>query len=319
MLRYTLSRLAALLQVLVIMSIVIYGLIYAMPGDPATVILGDEATPERVAELRGELGLDQHPVAGYVSWAWSALGGDLGDSIFLRQPVTEVLGERMLPTLSIAVLATFLSVIVAIPLATFAARRRGGVADVSVTVLAMLGIAVPGFVLALFLVRVFAVQLGWFPPAGFTDPGRDLGDFLRSIFLPAASLAVVQVALLGRITRSSVVETLGQSFVTVARAKGLSPRGVLFGHALRASLVPILTVLAGSFGTLLAGAAVVETVFNIQGVGELIVTAISRRDYPVIQGTVLTIALIYVVLNFVVDLLYPALDPRIRLTAGGRR
>jgi len=318
MLRYGLARLLALLQVIVVMSIVVYALIYAMPGDPATVILGDDATPEQIAELRAQLGLDQPAWLGYLDWVSAVLRGDLGYSIFLRAPVAEVLGERIVPTVSIALLASFVSVIVAIPLALAAARRQGGAADVSLTVVAMLGIAVPGFLLSLLLVRVFAVQLGWFPVAGYASPDEGPWTFLRYLVLPAVALGVVQVSVLGRITRSSVVDVLSSSFITVARAKGVSPAGVLYGHGLRNALVPIVTVLAGSFGSLLAGAVVVETIFNIPGVGQLIVTAISRRDYPVIQSTVLVIALIFVVLNFVVDLLYPLLDPRIRLTAGAR-
>ncbi len=319
MLRYALARLLALIQVIVVVSIVIYALIYAMPGDSATVILGDAATPERVAELRTQLGLDQPPVLAYLEWAWSALRGDLGESIFLQEDVTSVLAERLVPTVSIAVLASLLSVVIAVPLATAAARRRGGVADVSLSALAMLGVAVPGFVLALLLVRVFSVQLGWFPVAGYADPSEGFGEFLRYLVLPAVALGVVHVSVLGRITRSSVVEVLSSAFIGVARAKGVSPAGVLSRHALRNSLVPIVTVLAGSFGSLLAGAAVIETIFTIPGIGQLLVTAISRRDYPLIQGTVLVIAVIFVVLNFLVDLLYPLLDPRIRLTAGAKR
>jgi peptide/nickel transport system permease protein len=319
MLRYGLARLLALVQVIVVMSIVIYALIYAMPGDPATVILGDDATPERIAELRTQLGLDRPPLLGYLDWAWSAVRGDLGYSIFLRAPVTEILAERLVPTVTIAVLASLVSALVAIPLAAAAARRRGGAADVSLTALAMLGLAVPGFLLALLLVRVFAVQLGWFPVAGYAPPSAGPLAFLSYLILPAVALGVVQVSVLGRITRTSVVDVLGASFITVTRAKGVSTTSVLYRHALRNALVPIVTVLAGSFGALLAGAAVVETIFNIPGIGQLIVSAIARRDYPTIQGTVLTIALIFVVLNFFVDLLYPLLDPRIRLVSGARR
>lgn len=319
MLKYGLARLLALVQVVVIISIVIFALMYAMPGDPATVILGDTASPEQIDALRVELGLDRPAVLAYFDWAWAALQGDLGTSIFLRKPVLEVLGERLVPTVSIALLALLVSLVIAIPLAVAAAKRRGGAADVSLSALAMLGIAVPGFLLSLVLVRIFAVQLGWFPVAGYADPSKGLGEFFKYLVLPAIALGVVQVSIIGRITRSTMVDTLASAFITVARAKGVSPRGVLWGHGLRNSLVPIITVAAGSLGTLLAGAAVVETIFNIPGIGQLIVTSISRRDYPVIQGIVLVIALILVVLNFLVDLLYPALDPRIRLNAGARR
>ncbi|GAA2075777.1 ABC transporter permease [Microbacterium hatanonis] len=319
MLRYALARLLALAQVVVVMSVVVYALIYAMPGDPATVILGDDATAEQIAELRAQLGLDRPAWLGYLDWLSAVLRGDLGYSIFLRAPVAEVLGERLVPTVSIALLAAVVSLLVAVPLAVAAARTRAGAADTTLSIVATLGMAVPGFLLALLLVRVFAVQLGWFPVAGYAPPERGILPFLSYLVLPAVALGVVQISLLGRITRSSVVDVLSTSFVTVVRAKGVSSSGVLYGHALRNALVPIVTVLAGSFGSLLAGAAVVETIFNIPGIGQLIVTAISRRDYPVIQATVLVIALIYVVLNFVVDLLYPLLDPRIRLAAGGRR
>lgn len=319
MLRYGLARLLALVQVLVVMSIVIFALIYAMPGDPASVILGDDASAEQIAEFRTQLGLDQPVWLRYLDWLWSALHGDLGYSIFLRDDVAHVVAERLVPTISISLLATVVSVLVAIPLAVAAARRRGGVADVSLSAVAMLGLAVPGFLLSLFLVQLFAVQLGWLPVAGYADPSEGIGEFLKYLILPAVALGVVQVSVLGRVTRVSVVDALAGSFIAVAEAKGVSPSGVLYRHALRNALVPIVTVLAGSFGTLLAGAAVVETIFNIPGIGQLVVTAISRRDYPVIQGTVLVIAVIYVLLNFVVDLLYPLLDPRIRLTAGAKR
>ncbi|WP_440709637.1 ABC transporter permease [Herbiconiux sp. YIM B11900] len=319
MLRYGLARLLALVQVLVVMSIVIFALIYAMPGDPASVILGDDASAEQIAEFRAQLGLDQPVWLRYLDWLWSALHGDLGYSIFLHDDVAHIVAERLVPTVSIALLATVVSVLVAIPLALAAARRRGGVADVSLSAVAMLGLAVPGFLLSLFLVQLFAVQLGWLPVAGYADPSEGIGEFLRYLVLPAVALGVVQVSVLGRVTRVSVVDALAGSFIAVAEAKGVSPGGVLYRHALRNALVPIVTVLAGSFGTLLAGAAVVETIFNIPGIGQLVVTAISRRDYPVIQGTVLVIAVIYVLLNFVVDLLYPLLDPRIRLTAGAKR
>lgn len=319
MLKYALARLLALVQVVVIMSIVIFALIYAMPGDPATVILGDTATPEQIAELRGQLGLNQPVVFAYLEWAWQALQGNLGSSIFLREPVLAVLGERLIPTLSIAVLALCISLIIAIPLAVAAAQRRNGAANYTLTAVAMLGIAVPGFLLSLFFVRIFAVQLGWFPVAGYADPSDGLAEFLRYLVLPSVALGVVQVSIIGRITRSSMVETLAAAFIPVTRAKGVSPRRVLWAHALRNALVPVITVAAGSFGTLLAGAAVVETIFNIPGIGQLIVSSISRRDYPLIQGIVLVISLIFVVLNFLVDLLYPALDPRIRLSSGGRR
>ncbi len=319
MLKYSLARAFALLQVVIVMSIVIFALIYAMPGDPATVILGDTATAEQVEELRGQLGLDQSPVLAYFDWVGGALRGDLGTSIFLHKPVLQVVGERLIPTASIAIFALLISLLIAIPLAVGAARKRGGAVDTTLTVVAMLGVAIPGFLLALVLVRVFAVQLGWFPVAGYKDPSAGLGEFLRYLILPAVALGVVQVSVIGRMTRSTMVTTLSAAFIDVTRAKGVSSRRVLWGHALRGSLVPVITVAAGSFGALLAGAAVVETIFNIPGIGQLIVTSITRRDYPVIQGVVLVVALIFVVLNFVVDLLYPLLDPRIRLSTGGKR
>lgn len=316
MLRYGLARLLALVQVLIVLSLVVFGLIYAMPGDPATVILGDNAQPEQIAELRAQLGLDRPIWERYLEWAAGALHGDLGDSIFLHQSVTEAVMTRLVPTMSIALLATLISVSVAVPLAVAGARRPGGGADTSLTALAMLGVAVPGFLMSLVLVQIFAVWLGWLPVAGYVDPSSGLWPSLRSILLPATALAIVQVSLLGRVTRSSVGESLAAAFIPVAIAKGVSPRRVLYGHALRNALVPIVTIVAGSFGALLAGAAVVETIFNIPGIGQLIVTAISRRDYPVIQGTILIVAVITVVLNFIVDLLYPRLDPRIRLVRG---
>lgn len=310
---YVAGRLFALVQVLLILSVVIYLLIYLMPGDPAAVMLGDGATPAQVAELRGELGLDRNPVVRYVEWLGQVLRGDLGYSVFLRQDVAAAIAARIVPTVTIAVLALAVALGVALPLGIGAAQRPGGVADKVLTVVAMGGVAVPGFLLSVFLVQIFAVNLGWLPVAGYAPPAAGAGEFLRYLVLPALALGVVQAAVIGRVTRSTMRAALARPFVTTARATGVSRRRAALTFALPSALPPIVTIAALSFGTLIAGAVVVETIFNIPGLGQLVVNSIERRDYPVIQGIVLVVAVFYVLLNLVVDLLYPVLDPRVRL------
>ncbi|HLS49666.1 MAG TPA: ABC transporter permease [Actinomycetaceae bacterium] len=314
--RYIGGRLLALVQVLFVISVVIFLLIYLMPGDPAVVILGDGATPDQIAALRAELGLDQNLFARYGEWLGQVVRGDLGHSIFLRQDVAEAIAARAVPTVTIALLALLVALAIALPLGMRAAQRPGGPADGALAVVAMGGVAIPGFLLAIFLIQVMGVNLGWLPVAGYAPPSAGAGAFLSHLVLPAVALGAVQAALIGRVTRSTMREALSRPFITTARAGGASRGDVAWRFALPTALPAILTIAAQSLGTLIAGAVVIETIFNVPGLGQLVANSIERRDYLAIQGVVLVVAVFYVLLNLVVDLLYPVLDPRVRLGEG---
>lgn len=310
---YLIKRVLALVPVLGIVAVVVFLLIHLTPGDPAAVILGPEASEEDVQALREELGLTAPLYLQFFRWLGGVLQGDLGESLFIRQPVTEVLADALGPTLSLALLAELLALVIAVPAGIMAARRRGTAADRAFMTGALLGISVPSFLMGLFLVLVFAVGLGWFPVAGFRPPEEGLGEHLTYLVLPAIALGAMQAALIARTTRSSMLDVLTENYMKTAKAKGLSDRVRIYKHALRNAALPVLTVVGQTFGTLIAGAAVVETVFNIPGIGQLVVNSVERRDFVVIQGVVLLIAVSYVLINLVVDVLYSALDPRIRV------
>lgn len=312
---FLIKRFVQLLEVLLIMSVVIFLLIYLIPGDPARVILGDGATPQAVTSLRTSMGLNLPLPVQYVKWLAGVFTGNLGHSYFFKESVTAILLSRIGPTLEIAVLALLIALLISVPLGIHAAIRRGRVADKTLTAVALVGVAIPGFVLSLLLIQVFAVNLGWLPASGYQEVSAGLWQNLRSIILPAFALGIVQASVIGRITRAAVADVVGSPYIRTAVAKGASQSRVTYGHVLRNALMPILTICAQSFGGLVAGAAIVETIFDIPGIGQLLVSAIDRRDYQVIQGVVLVTALMYVLLNLVVDLLYTAIDPRVRLKA----
>lgn len=310
---YLIKRVLALVPVLGVVAVVVFLLIHLTPGDPAAVILGPEASEADVQALRAQLGLNDPLYVQFLRWLGGVLQGDLGDSLFIRQPVTEVLADALGPTLSLAILAELLAVVVAVPAGIVAARRRGTAVDRAFMGGALLGISVPSFLSGLFLALVFAVGLGWFPVAGFRTLEDGLGRHLTYLVLPAIALGGLQAALIARTTRSSMLDVLTENYMKTAKAKGLSERVRIYKHALRNAALPVLTVIGQTFGTLMAGAAVVETVFNIPGIGQLVVNSVERRDFVVIQGVVLLIAISYVLINLVVDVLYSILDPRIRV------
>ncbi len=318
MVKYIVQRIFSLVPVLLVVAVVVFLLIHLSPGDPALVILGDEANEESVAELRARLGLDLPLYQQFFRWFADVLRGDLGDSIFLDMSVTEAFFSHLQPTVSLAILAQSIALIIAIPLGIVAARRRGTWADQAVMGFSLLGISIPSFLFGLFLILLISVKLQWLPVAGYAPPSSGLWNHLRYLILPAIVLGFMQAALIARMTRSSMIEALAQPYIKTARAKGLKPSVVTYKHALRNAFIPILTVIGETFGTLITGASVVETVFNIPGIGQLIIHSIQRRDFPVIQGSILLITVTYVLLNLAVDLLYGLLDPRIRL-AGDRR
>jgi peptide/nickel transport system permease protein len=310
---YLIRRLLALVPVLGVVAVVVFLLIHLTPGDPAAVMLGPEASAAQVDALRAQLGLNDPLYVQFFRWLGGVLQGDLGESLFIRQPVTQVLADALGPTLSLAIMAELLALVVAVPAGIVAARRRGTAVDRAFMGGALLGISVPSFLSGLFLVLVFAVGLGWFPVAGFRPVEDGLGRHLTYLVLPAIALGGLQAALIARTTRSSMLDVLTENYMKTAKAKGLSERVRIYKHALRNAALPVLTVIGQTFGTLIAGAAVVETVFNIPGIGQLVVNSVERRDFVVIQGVVLLIAVSYVLINLVVDVLYSALDPRIRV------
>jgi peptide/nickel transport system permease protein len=310
---YLIKRVLALVPVLGVVAVVVFLLIHLTPGDPAAVILGPEASEAQVQALRTQLGLNDPLHLQFLRWVGGVLQGDLGESLFIRQPVTDVLAEALGPTLSLAIMAELLALVVAVPAGIVAARRRGTAVDRAFMGGALLGISVPSFLSGLFLVLVFAVGLGWFPVAGFRPLEDGLGRHLTYLVLPAIALGGLQAALIARTTRSSMLDVLTENYMKTAKAKGLSERVRIYKHALRNAALPVLTVIGQTFGTLIAGAAVVETVFNIPGIGQLVVNSVERRDFVVIQGVVLLIAVSYVLINLVVDVLYSVLDPRIRV------
>ncbi|GIN89325.1 ABC transporter permease [Siminovitchia terrae] len=298
---------------MLVVAVVVFFLIHLTPGDPASIILGPEALPEDVEKLREELGLNLPIIQQFFIWLSGIFKGDLGWSLFMDMPVTEAFFSHLGPTLSLAIFAQIISIVIAIPFGIIAATRRGTAVDQFFMVFALLGISIPSFLLGLLLILVFAVKLHWLPVAGYQPLSAGLLNHLKFLILPAITLGAIQAALIARMTRSSMLDILNMNYIKTAHAKGLKERVVIFKHAFRNAFIPILTVIGQSFGTLVAGAVVTEAVFNLPGLGQLIVNSIQRRDFVVIQGTVLLIAGAYVLINLIVDLLYGIIDPRVRL------
>ncbi|AGB69702.1 ABC transporter, permease protein [Rhizobium tropici CIAT 899] len=310
-------RIFGLVLTLIAVSLLIFAVMVLLPGDPAAITLGTSATSETLAALRHDMGLDQPLIVRYGQWLAGALTGDLGTSYTYGVPVAGLIAERLVVTLPLALLAILLSVVVAVPLGVAAAARRGGVFDIIATLFSQMGIAVPGFWVGLLLVLVFATSLGWMPAGGF--PGWESGFWpaAKSLVLPAAALALPQAAVLTRVTRSAVLDTLHEDFARTAIAKGLSRSRVLWGHVVPNALVPVLTILGLQFTFLVAGAVLIENVFTLPGLGRLAYQALSQRDVIVLQDVVLFFAGLVIVVNFLVDLSYLVIDPRLR--AGGAR
>ncbi|TQR21433.1 ABC transporter permease [Psychrobacillus vulpis] len=310
---YILKRLLSLIPVLLVVAVVVFLLMHITPGDPAAVILGPEASPEEVAELREELGLNKPPIEQFISWFGNVLQGDFGTSIFMKQPVSQAFFEHLGPTLSLAIMAQVLAIVVAIPLGVLAAKFRGSILDQTFMGISLLGISVPSFLLGLFLILLIGVELKWLPVAGYKPIDAGLVNHIKYLILPAIALGSMQAALIARMTRSSMLDVLNANYIKTARSKGVKETIIVIKHTLRNAFIPILTIIGQTFGTLVAGAAVVETVFNIPGIGQLIINSVERRDFAVIQGSVMLIAVSYVLINLVIDLLYGVIDPRVRL------
>lgn len=312
MVAYVIRRLLLIIPVLIVVGVIVFFLIHVTPGDPAALMLGGEATPSQVATLRHELGLDQPLPTQFVHWVGGILHGNLGQSIFLNESVTKAILQRAQVTGLLTIYALIISLLIGVPAGIIAAIRRNSLLDRGLMVLSVSGVAVPSFYLAILLILLFAVALHWLPSGGYVPISQSLWGHFKSMILPAISLGFARSALLARLIRASMLDVLREDYIRTASAKGLAHKRVVMVHALRNALLPAVTVVGFSVGALLGGAVIIETVFTLPGMGQLVVQSVLRRDYPVIQGTLLVIAFIYVVVNLVVDLAYVYIDPRVR-------
>ena len=310
------KRLATFLITLAVASAVVFAVLELLPGNAAEVILGDTATPESVAALNAKLGLDRPPLQRYLDWTGGLLRGHTAHSISYDTPTAELIAERLHVTLPLAVMAMALTVVLALALGVYAASRHNKLGDVGVMAASQMGIAIPNFWFAILLILLFAVKLQWVSAGGFPgwteDDGGGLWEGLQSLILPAIALALVQAAILARVTRSAVLDVMREDFVRTARAKGLTRRQALWRHVLRNAMIPVLTVAGLQFANLITGTIVIENVFVLPGVGRLVFQAISNRDLVVVRDVVMLLAAVVVIVNFVVDVLYALIDPRLR-------
>lgn len=310
--RTLLGRLGGMLAVLSLVSVLVFLLTRLAAGDPIAVLLGDQASLEDIAQARQRYGLDQPLTSQFILWLGEVLKGNLGQSIFLQMPVTQVLWDRVEPTAWLAFLSVSLAMLIGVPCGIVSAVWRGRWIDQCVSTLAMLGASMPSFWMGLMVIQLLAVGAGWFPVSGYGDPGASWAMRIHHLMLPALVLGTLNSALIIRFTRASMLDILSEDYIRTARSKGLSESVVVLKHALLNALVPILTVLGLTLALMIGGAVVTETVFNLPGLGNLVVRAVLRRDYPVIQGALLAIAGVYVIINFVIDVLYVFVDPRVR-------
>jgi peptide/nickel transport system permease protein len=312
MLGYTIRRLLATIPVIGMVAFFVFSLLYLTPGDPAAVIAGDIATVEDIERIRQKLGLDQPFLTRFWVWASAVLQGDLGISIFTNLPVTQLIGQRVGPTLSLALCTLIVAVAIAVPLGVIGAWKAGKLIDRLVMLFSVAGFSMPVFVLAYLLIYLFAIDLDWLPVQGYTPLREGFWAWLRHLILPSIALGTIYIALIARITRAAMLEVLAQDYIRTAHAKGLAPSAVLLGHALKNAAVPIVTIIGIGIALLISGVVVTESVFAIPGIGRLTVDAILRRDYPIIQGVILLFSTIYVLVNLAVDLSYRFFDPRIQ-------
>lgn len=313
MMRYTMGRLISLCLSLIVASIVIFTVVEVVPGDPVAYMLGVNARPDTLAALRSELGLDMSLPERYFAWTTGMMQGDFGQSYTYRTPIAAMIADRVWVSLPLALFALTLTIVIAFPAGIYAASRRGKLGDLGVMGATQLGVAVPNFWFAMILVMIFAIKLRWFSAGGFAGWEGGLLSGLKSLLLPAVALALPQAAILARVMRSSLLDMLGEDFIRTARAKGLSRRQALWRHALRNALIPVLTIIGLQFSFLLAGGIVIEQIFFLPGLGRLIFQAISARDLIVVESVVMLLVFVVIVVNFVIDLTYAAVDPRLRL------
>ena len=314
---FLLRRVLTLTVTLLVASFVVFLVLEIIPGDPAAVMLGINAQPDTLAALRAEMGLDLPPMIRYFNWVWGLLRGDFGNSYTYGVPVSELIGERVVVSLPLALFAIVLSTVIAIPVGVWAASHHNKPTDVSVMGISQIAVAIPNFWFAILLILLFAVKLQWFSAGGFAGWEYGFWEAMKSLLLPAIALALPQAAILARVTRSSVLEVLGEDFIRTARAKGLGKSAALWRHGVRNALIPVVTIMGLQFSFLLAGTIIIENVFYLPGLGRLIFQAIAQRDLIVVKDLIVLLAGTVVVVNFIVDMLYVALDPRLRGTGHG--
>ncbi len=312
MLGYIIRRLGSTVLVMVIVGVFVFLLLHLSPGDPAAIVAGDNATPDQIAQIRDRLGLDDPLPVQFVRWSGGVLKGDLGISIFSNEPVAKLIGERLEPTISLSLTTILFAVAIAVSFGVLAAWRAGTLIDRALMGFSVLGFSVPVFVVGYVLIYFFSINLRWLPVQGYAPIADGVGPWLERLVLPTIALGLAYVALIARITRTSMLEVLSEDYIRTARAKGVATRPMLLKHALKNAGVPIVTVIGIGIALLIGGVVITETVFNIPGVGRLVVDAIAKRDYPIIQGVILLFSGVYVLVNLLVDLSYSFLDPRIR-------
>ncbi len=301
-----------MLPVMAVVAIFIFLLVRLAPSDPAAIMAGESATPEAIAQIRQKLGLDEPLWTQFALWVQSLLHGDLGRSTFWNDPVATLIGQRAEPTIALALTTLVFTVLIAVVLGVTAAAKAGTTPDRFVMGSAVLGFSVPSFVVGYLLIFLFSIELKWLPVQGYSPIAQGVWPWLRSLVLPTMTLGLVYIALIARITRATMLEVLSEDYMRTARAKGVSGRPLLFKHALKNAAVPIVTVIGTGVALLIGGVVITETVFNIPGIGRLVVDAISRRDYPIIQGVVIVFSGVYMLVNLLVDISYTLFDPRIR-------
>jgi peptide/nickel transport system permease protein len=312
MLLFAMRRLLYAIPTLIIVTIMVFSLVRVLPGNPALLMLGEEATPEMVAVLNKNLGLDRSLFEQYLSWITNVIQGNLGASLRNNESIATLVLEKLPTTLELSFFAMLIALALAIPAGIFTAVRRGGTADGLVTVLALSGISLPNFFLGVLLIYFFSVQLGWIPASGYVTPTENLSQNLLLMLMPAITLGTGTAGVLTRFLRGSMLEVLTQDFIRTARAKGVGATGVIYRHALRNAFLPILTIFGLQLSALLSGAVITEQIFSIPGFGRLLVEAVATRDYPLLQGVVLISSIAIFMVSFLVDLLYASVDPRIR-------
>lgn len=312
MLSYVLRRLLGVIPVMLVVGVFVFSLLHLAPGDPAAIIAGDNATPDSIARIRASLGLDRPLLEQFASWSWATVRGDLGVSMYSGIPVTTLVQQRMGPTFSLAVTTLIVAVTIAVTLGVLAAWKAGSLLDRAVMGLAVTGFSVPVFVVGYIMVYYVSLQWRWLPVQGYKPMSDGIGPWLSHLVLPSFALGLAYVALIARITRASMLEVLAEDYIRTASAKGVATMPMLLRHALKNAAVPIVTVIGIGIALLISGVVITESVFNIPGIGRLVVDAISRRDYPIIQGSMIIFAAVYVLINLAIDISYGFLDPRIR-------
>ena len=312
MIGYILRRLLSMIPVMFVVAITVFLMLHLAPGDPAAMMAGDNATSDTIDAIRRKLGLDEPLWKQFVIWVWHLMQGDLGQSLFWTQSVTSLIAQRAEPTISLALTTITFAVVIAVTMGVAAAANAGSYIDRLVMGFAVLGFSLPVFVVGYMLIFVFAIELKWLPVQGYTPIAEGIVPWARNLVLPSIALGMAYVALIARITRASMLDVLAEDYIRTARAKGVAPSKELLKHALKNAAVPIATVIGIGVALLIGGVVITETVFNIPGIGRLVVDAIQRRDYPIIQGVIILFSAIYVLVNLAVDLSYTLFDPRIR-------